>query len=173
MGLGGEGLGGSTMGGAGEGSARCGASLQRSLRDFVFKCISTPGTKKQVLAITPSRGFRGRKQLIWGTKWISLPILQPSSVFLSGFHLRVLSDTSSPVGAAASVVGAGFWWALIGSLAENYYCVYLCRRLQVWTVLCHITTAGTLARWPPEPVFVYPTLGVLKPHPGMLRLMLH
>lgn len=85
----------STMGGVGEGSARCGASLQRSLRDFA----PPPGTKT-VLAITPSRGFRGRQQLILGTKWISLPIF-PSSVFLSRFHLRVLSDTSCPVGAAA------------------------------------------------------------------------
>lgn len=100
----------------------------------------------------------------------------------------MLSDTSRPVGAAPPVVGAGFClecetfvaylhgstWKidlhtvkLIGSLTENYYCVYLCGRLQVWTVSCRITTAGTLAKWPFQ--LCFPTLGVLKLPPGMLQ----
>lgn len=56
---------------------------------FSKTCISAPA-QKTVLAITPSRGFRGRQGWILGRKWMCLPSLQPSSVFLSRFHLRYI-----------------------------------------------------------------------------------
>lgn len=144
-----------------------------------------PGTKT-VLAITPSRGFRGRQRLIPGTKWMSLPILQPSSVFLSHFYLRVLSDTSGPVGAAASVAGTGcclecetFVACLQGStwkidlhtvwnwLAawQKTTIVSICVRLQVWTVIS--ATSQLLEHWQHDPSSC--SLGILKLHLGMLQ----
>lgn len=145
-----------------------------------------PGTKT-VLVITPSRGFRGRQRLILGTKWMSLPILQPSSVFLSRFHLRVLSDASRPVGAAASAVGTGFCLEcetfvaylqgstrtidlhtvkLIGSLTESYYCVSYFR-----SELCFLPhhNCWNTGKMTLRAGLCFPTLGVLKLHPGMLQ----
>lgn len=121
---------------------------------------------KTVLAIAPSRGFRGRKQLILGTKWISLPILQPPSVFLSRFHLRVLSDTSVQRPPSWVQVSVGHWLGAWQKTTTVSICVADFRS-ELFSA-----TSQLLEHWhddPPELVFVYPTLGVLKLHPGMLQ----